>query len=52
MFESFDIILLDYKIVVYYYKDGTLGVEGEEKNKSFCKIISQVNKIISKNDCS
>lgn len=50
MFESFEIISLDGKIAIYYYKDGTLAVEGDEKNPYFRRIIHQVNKIVSKKD--
>ncbi len=50
MHESFEIISLDGKIAVYYYKDGTLAVEGDEKDPVFRRIIRQVNKLVSKKE--
>ena len=50
MLESFEIISIDGKIAIYYYKDGTLAVEGDEGNSFFRRIVRQVNKIISKKD--
>lgn len=39
MHESFEIISLNGKIAVYYYKDGTLTIEGNEKDPLFHRII-------------
>ena len=50
MLESFEIISIDGKISIYYYKDGTLAVEGNEKDPSFRRIIRQVNKLVSKKE--
>ncbi len=50
MYDSFEIISLDGKVAVYYYKDGTLVIQGDEKNPSCRRIIQQVNKLISKKD--
>ena len=50
MLESFEIISLDGKIAVYYYKDGTLAVEGDDKDPLFRRIIRQVDKLVSKKE--
>ena len=50
MLESFEIISIDGKIVIYYYKEGTLAVEGNEKDLLFSRIIRQVNKFVSKKE--
>lgn len=50
MYDSFEIISLDGKIAVYYYKDGTLAIEGDDKNPFYRRIVRQVNKLISKKD--
>ena len=50
MYDSFEILSLEEKIAIYYYKDGMLAVEGNENNSFFRKIVRQVNKIISKKD--
>lgn len=50
MMDSFEIISIDGKISVYYYKDGLLEIQGDEKNKTFRRIVKQVNKSISKKD--
>ena len=50
MYDSFEIISLEGKVAVYYYKDGTLAVEGNESNSFFRRIVRQVNKIISKKE--
>jgi len=50
MLESFEIISIDGKIAIYYYKDGTLAVEGNEKDPLFRRIIRQVNKLVSKKE--
>ena len=50
MMESFAIISLDGKISVYYFKDGTLQIEGDETSNTFRGIVKKVNGIISKKD--
>lgn len=50
MYGSFEIVSLEGKVAAYYYKDGTLAVEGNETDSFFRRIIRQVNKIISKKD--
>jgi len=50
MIESFDIISLAGKISIYYYKDGTLQIEGDENNPSYHRIVRKVNALISKKD--
>ncbi|HYL65493.1 MAG TPA: hypothetical protein VET47_00045, partial [Candidatus Limnocylindrales bacterium] len=50
MVESFDIVSLDGKISVYYYKDGTLQIEGDETNPAYRRIVKIVNGLISKKD--
>lgn len=50
MHDSFEILSLDGKVAVYYYKDGTLAVEGDENNLFFRRLVYQVNKLISKKD--
>lgn len=50
MYDSFEIISLDGKVAVYYYKDGTLAIQGDEQNPFYRRIIRQVNKLISKKD--
>lgn len=50
MYDSFEIVSLEGKVAVYYYKDGTLAVEGNDADSFFCRIVHQVNKIISKKD--
>jgi hypothetical protein len=48
MLDSCEIISLDGKISVYYYKDGLLEIKGDERNSTVRIIIRQVNHIISK----
>lgn len=50
MYDSFEIVSLEGKVAVYYYKNGTLAVEGNEVDSFFRRIARQVNKIISKKD--
>ncbi|MGI0018767.1 MAG: hypothetical protein ACREA1_08655 [Nitrosotalea sp.] len=50
MYDSFEIVSLEGKVAVYYYKDGTLVVEGNDADAFFRRIVRQVNKIISKKD--
>ncbi len=50
MYDSFEIISLSDKVAVYYYKNGTLVVEGDDKNSFFCSIVRQVNKLVSRKD--
>ena len=50
MYDSFEIVSLEGKVAVYYYKDGTLAVDGNETDSFFRRIVRQVNKIISKKD--
>ena len=50
MYDSFEIISLNGKIAIYYYKDGMLEIHGDEQNSFYRKIIRQVNKIISKKE--
>ena len=50
MYDSFEIISLDGKVAVYYYKDGTLAIQGDEQNPFYRRIVRQVNKLISKKD--
>jgi hypothetical protein len=50
MMESFDIVSIDGKISVYYYKDGTLQIDGDETNPSYHRIVRKVNGLISKKD--
>ena len=50
MFDSFEIVSIDGKISIYYYKDGTLKIEGDQSNPSYRRIIKRVNNLISKKD--
>ncbi|MDE1818118.1 MAG: hypothetical protein KGH86_03600 [Thaumarchaeota archaeon] len=50
MYDSFEIISLDDKVAVYYYKNGTLAVEGDDKNSFFRSVVRQVNKLVSRKD--
>lgn len=50
MYDSFEIISIDGRVAIHYYKNGTLAVEGDDAN-SFCrKIIRQVNKLVSRRE--
>ncbi len=42
MLESFEIVSLDGKISVYYYKYGTLEVRGSDTNPTFRRIVRKV----------
>lgn len=50
MYDSFEMVSLEGKVAIYYYKDGTLAVEGNDADSFFRRIVRQVNKIISKKD--
>jgi hypothetical protein len=50
MMESFEIVSLDGKISIYYFKDGTLQIEGDEINPTYRRIVRKVNGLISKKD--
>lgn len=50
MIESFAIISLNGTISVYYFKDGTLQIDGDENNHTYHRIIKKVNGLISKKD--
>ncbi len=50
MYDSFEIISLNGKVAIYYYKNGTLEVEGDDKNSFFRSIIRQVNKLVSRKE--
>ena len=50
MYDSFEIISLDGKVAIYYYKDGVLAIEGDERNPFYRRIVRQVNKLISKKE--
>ncbi len=50
MHDSFEIVSLEGKVAVYYYKDGTLTVEGDDGDAFFRRIVRQVNKMISRKD--
>lgn len=50
MMESFEIVSIDGKISVYYFKDGMLQIEGDETNPAYRRIIRKVNNLISKKD--
>jgi len=50
MAESFDLISLDGKISIHYYRDGVLQIEGNDDNRTFIRIVRKVNGLISKKD--
>ncbi len=50
MLESFEIVSLDGKIAVYYYKDGTLEIQGSDTNSMFRRVVRKVNGLVSKKD--
>jgi hypothetical protein len=50
MMESFEIISIDGKISVYYFKDGMLQIEGDDTNPAYRRIVRKVNGLISKKD--
>ena len=50
MLDSFEIVSLDGKIAAYYYKDGTLEIQGRDTNSTFHRIIRLVNNLLSKKD--
>ena len=50
MYDSFEIVFLEGKVAIYYYKNGILAIEGDDGNSFFRRIVRQVNKIISKKD--
>lgn len=50
MMDSFEIVSIDGKVSIYYYKDGTLEIQGEDTNSSFRRIVRKVNGLVSKKD--
>ena len=50
MLESFEIVSIDGKISVYYYKDGTLEIQGSDTNPTFRRIVKKTNGLASKKD--
>ncbi|HJW19094.1 MAG TPA: hypothetical protein VJ571_00875 [Candidatus Nitrosotalea sp.] len=50
MYDSFEIISLNGTVAVYYYKNGTLAIEGDDVNSFFRSIVRQVNKLVSRKD--
>lgn len=50
MLESFEIVSIDGKISIYYYKDGTLEIKGDDTNSTFRRIVRKVNGLVSKKD--
>lgn len=50
MLESFEIVAIDGRISVFYYKDGTLEVSGSDDNPEFRRIVRMVNGMVSKKD--
>jgi len=50
MMESFEIVSIDGKISIYYFKDGTLQIEADETNPVYRRIVRKVNGLISKKD--
>lgn len=50
MLESFEIVSIDGKISIYYYKDGTLEIQGDDTNSTFRRIVRKVNGLVSKKD--
>lgn len=50
MLESFELVSIDGKISIYYYKDGTLEVQGQDANHTFGRIIRRINSLVSKKD--
>lgn len=50
MMDSFEIISIDGKTSVYYFKDGTLQIEGDETNPIYRRIVRKINGLISKKD--
>lgn len=50
MMESFEIVSIDGKVSIYYFKDGIFQIEGDETNPVYRRIIRRVNSLISKKD--
>ena len=50
MLDSFEIVSIDGNVSVFYYKDGTLEVAGDEKNHTFRRVVRRVNGLVSKKD--
>ncbi|MDE1764104.1 MAG: hypothetical protein KGH88_07645 [Thaumarchaeota archaeon] len=50
MLESFEIVSIDGKVSVYYYKDGTLEIQGSDANPTFRRIVKRTNSLVSKKD--
>jgi hypothetical protein len=50
MYDSFEIISIEGRAAIHYYKNGRLALEGDENNSFFRRIVRQVNKIVSTRD--
>jgi hypothetical protein len=50
MYDSFEIISIDGRAAIHYYKNGTLAVEGDDTNSFFRKIVRQINKLVSRRE--
>lgn len=50
MLDSFEIVSMDGNVSVFYYKDGTLEVAGQEANPAFRRLVKRVNSLVSKKD--
>lgn len=50
MRDSFEIVSIDGKISIYYYKDGTLEIQGGDANPAFHRTVRRINSAVSKKD--
>jgi hypothetical protein len=50
MYDSFEIISIEGRAAIHYYKNGRLALEGDENNSFFRRIVRHVNKIVSTRD--
>ena len=50
MLDSFEIVSIDGSVPVFYYKDGTLEIPGDESSRAFRRVVKRVNGIVSKKD--
>ncbi len=50
MLDSFEIVSIDGKISIYYYKNGTLEIQGEDTSPTFRRIVRKTNNLVSKKD--
>ncbi|GEM_PF-3498723 len=50
MLDSFEIVSIDGNVPVFYYKDGTLEVSGDESNRTFRRMVRRLNGLVSKKD--